>query len=150
MKNIIYAAIAIFLVLLMGILGITLNRIGDQKEASSSKPDIVEAIPPETKSIWDVIEEQQTQTTVPEVLMTDEYGNVMTDENGNPLPAITGDTTETQVVTGTDIPGAETNVPDSTDTTDTTGVPETTAPPQTLPWLLQTTTNDVLVIPFIE
>ena len=148
MKNIVYAAIAIFLVLLLGILGITLSRLNEQKNASSSKADPVETIPAVTKSIWDVIEEQQPQTTIPEPMMTDENGNVVTDENGNPIPLQTGDTTETQVVSGTDVPGAETDIPDSTESAASETV--TTAPPQTVPQLLQTTTKDVLVIPMID
>lgn len=148
MKNIVYAAIAIFLVLLLGILGITLSRLNEQKNASSSKADPVETIPAVTKSIWDVIEEQQPQTTIPEPMMTDENGNLVTDENGNPIPLQTGDTTETQVVSGTDVPGAETDIPDSTESAASETV--TTAPPQTVPQLLQTTTKDVLVIPMID
>lgn len=140
MKNIVYAAIAIFLVLLLGILGITLSRLNEQKNASSSKADPVETIPAVTKSIWDVIEEQQPQTTIPEPMMTD--------ENGNPIPLQTGDTTETQVVSGTDVPGAETDIPDGTEPAASETV--TTAPPQTVPQLLQTTTKDVLVIPMID
>lgn len=148
MKNIVYAAIAIFLVLLLGILGITLSRLNEQKNASSSKTDPVETIPAVTKSIWDVIEEQQPQTTIPEPMMTDENGNLVTDENGNPIPLQTGDTTETQVVSGTDVPGAETYIPDGTEPAASETV--TTAPPQTVPQLLQTTTKDVLVIPMID
>ena len=148
MKNIVYAAIAIFLVLLLGILGITLSRLNEQKNASSSKADPVETIPAVTKSIWDVIEEQQPQTTIPEPMMTDENGNLVTDENGNPIPLQTGDTTEPQVVSGTDVPGAETDIPDSTESAASETV--TTAPPQTVPQLLQTTTKDVLVIPMID
>lgn len=148
MKNIVYAAIAIFLVLLLGILGITLSRLNEQKNAFSSKADPVETIPAVTKSIWDVIEEQQPQTTIPEPMMTDENGNLVTDENGNPIPLQTGDTTETQVVSGTDVPGAETDIPDSTESAASETV--TTAPPQTVPQLLQTTTKDVLVIPMID
>ena len=148
MKNIVYAAIAIFLVLLLGILGITLSRLNEQKNASSSKADSVETIPAVTKSIWDVIEEQQPQTTIPEPMMTDENGNLVTDENGNPIPLQTGDTTETQVVSGTDVPGAETDVPDGTEPAVSETI--TTAPPQTVPQLLQTTTKDVLVIPMID
>ncbi len=148
MKNIVYAAIAIFLVLLLGILGITLSRLNEQKNASSSKADPVETIPAVTKSIWDVIEEQQPQTTIPEPMMTDENGNPVTDENGNPIPLQTGDTTETQVVSGTDVPGAETDILDGTEPAVSETV--TTAPPQTVPQLLQTTTKDVLVIPMID
>lgn len=148
MKNIVYAAIAIFLVLLLGILGITLSRLNDQKNSSSSKADSMETIPAVTKSIWDVIEEQQPQTTMPEPMMTDENGNLVTDENGNPIPLQIGDTTETQVVSGTDVPGAETDIPDGTEPAVSETV--TTAPPQTVPQLLQTTTKDVLVIPMID
>ena len=148
MKNIVYAAIAIFLVLLLGILGITLSRLNEQKNASSSNANPVETIPAVTKSIWDVIEEQQPQTTIPEPMMTDENGNLVTDENGNPIPLQTGDTTETQVVSGTDVPGAETDIPDGTEPAASETV--TTAPPQTVPQLLQTTTKDVLVIPMID
>lgn len=148
MKNIVYAAIAIFLVLMLGIFGITLNKMNEKQNESSSVPDPVETIPPATRSIWDVIEEQQTQTTAPIPLMTDENGSLVTDENGDPVPLQTGDTTETQVVTGTDAPGTETGMP--ADTEPAVSETVTTAPPQTTPQLLQTTTKNVLVIPMIE